>query len=114
MAKDPCKLKDYLICMRQIPALSPDELNSAVSQNAQGDLRARRLLEERFLPYVLAWVMPYRGCGLELLPLIEIGNRALLRALRQMKPGPGPDPVDTLENCVVAEVEAAVLRTASR
>jgi len=79
-----------------------------VLARAQGDEWARRLLEERFLPLVLRWVQPYRGRGLELEALIELGNRALLRALRQLKPGHYVDAEDFLETCVIHEVESVV------
>ena len=106
----PKKTKDYLNCMQQIPALSQADLSMALKARAQGDEWARRLLEERYLPMVVAWVLPYRGHGLEFMDLIELGNRALLRGLRLLKAeGQVVDATDYLENCVVAEVEAVVL-----
>lgn len=48
------------------------------------------------------------GPGVELEPLIEAGNRALLRGLRQLKPGFTVDATDYLESCVVEEIEALV------
>jgi len=102
------KIKDYLTCMRQIPELSEADLRLALQARAKGDSWARRLLEERFLPKVVAWVQPYRGRGLEHIQLIEIGNRALMRGLRQLKPGLAVDATDYLENCVVEDVEKIV------
>jgi hypothetical protein len=109
MKSVPQKTKDYLNCMLQIPPLSDDDLRTALLARMSGDEWARRLLEERFLPKVIAWVLPYRNPGFELMDLIEIGNRALLRGLRQLKPGLAVDATDYLENCVVAGVEEAVL-----
>jgi len=109
MNRPPKRTKDYLSCMQQIPPLSEDELDMALKARSGGDEWARRLLEERFLPKVIPWVLPYRGHGLELMDLIEIGNRALLRGLRQLKPGLVVDATDFLENCVVEDVEAIVL-----
>jgi hypothetical protein len=109
------KIKDYLLCMQQIPPLGEEDLRMAVQARARGDAWAGRLLEERFLPQVVAWVQPYRGQGLELADLISQGNRALLRALRQLRPGHSAGAVDFLESCVAAEVEAVVLaRSQSR
>lgn len=102
------KIKDYLLCMQQIPALSDGDLKQALLDRARGDEWARRLLEERYLPRVLGWILPYRGHGLEFSDLIEVGNRALLRGLRQLKPGNFVDATDSLEQCVIEEVEAAV------
>src|SRR5688572_27590229 len=102
------KIKDYLCCMQHIPPLSEADLRLAVEARAQGDAWAQRLLEERFLPMVIAWVQPYRGRSLEFMQLIELGNRALLRAIRQLRPGLAVDSADYLEKCVVDEVEAVV------
>jgi DNA-directed RNA polymerase sigma subunit (sigma70/sigma32) len=102
------RIKDYLACMRQIPELSEADLKEAVESRSNGDEWARRLLEERFLPKVIPWVLPYRGRGIEFEPLIEAGNRALLRGLRVLKPGLVVDATDFLERCVVDEVEALV------
>jgi DNA-directed RNA polymerase sigma subunit (sigma70/sigma32) len=109
MNSSKLKIKDYLLCMQQIPPLAEEDLRMAVLARAAGDAWAGRLLEERFLPQVVAWVQPYRGRGLELVDLISLGNRALLRALRQLKPGHCAGAVDFLEACVSAEVEAVVL-----
>lgn len=109
MNRAPQAAKDYLSCMLQIPPLSEADLALALLSRAQGDEWARRLLEERFLPKVVSWVLPYRRPGHELMDLIEIGNRALLRGLRHLKPGLVVDATDYLENCVVEDVEAVVL-----
>jgi hypothetical protein len=103
------RIKEYLNCMLQIPALSEAETELAVAAMATGDVWAHRLLEERFLPQVIRWVLPYRGLGPEFEALIEAGNRALLKGLRQLKPGLAVDTADFLEACVVQDVEAMVL-----
>jgi DNA-directed RNA polymerase sigma subunit (sigma70/sigma32) len=94
--------------MMQIPELGPQELDEAIHAMAKGDAWAARLVEERFLPKVVRWVLPYRGKGLELGELIEIGNRALLKGLRQWKAEAVVDATDYLENCVAQDVEAAL------
>jgi DNA-directed RNA polymerase sigma subunit (sigma70/sigma32) len=101
-------LPNYLNCMLHIPSLSPEDLEMAVQARACGDAWAARLLEERFLPKVVRWVHPYRGRGLEFQNLIELGNRALIKGLRQLKPGVCVDAEDFLESCVVREVESIV------
>jgi DNA-directed RNA polymerase sigma subunit (sigma70/sigma32) len=101
-------LPTYLNCMLHIPALSPQDLETAVRARACGDEWAKRLLEERFLPKVVRWVHPYRGRGLEFQALIELGNRALMKGLRQLKTGVCVDAEDFLESCVVREVESVI------
>lgn len=104
------QLKYYLLCMEQIPPLSGEDLQAALHARAKGDEWARRLLEERFLPLALRWVQPYRGQGLSFEALIQAGNRALLRGLRQLKPGM-PDAEDYLERCVAFEIESLIFAT---
>jgi hypothetical protein len=103
------RLKDYLNCMSQIPPLSEEDLRDALDARAHGDEWAMRLLEERFLPKVVGWVAPYRGRGIELEGLIEIGNRSLLRGIRQLRPEICIDAEDFLEATVIRELEAVVL-----
>lgn len=104
----PFNLKEYLLCMQQIPRLSEEDLELTLEARADGYEWARRLLEERYLPLVIGWVLPYRGRGLELESLIELGNRALLRGLRQLKPGM-PDATEFLEQNVASDIEARLL-----
>ena len=105
---EPFRLKDYLACMLHIPTLSKEDLDRVVLARSQGDEWAKRLLEERFLPKVIHWAQPYRGRGLGFEKLIQAGNRALLRGLRQLKPGHFVDAEDFLETSVVKEIEDLV------
>lgn len=104
---DPFKLKDYLACMLEIPPLDEVDLKRTVEARALGDAWAHRLLEERFLPRVVQWVQPYRGKGVAFHRLIEVGNRALLKGLRQLSPST-IDASDHLEGVVIQEVEDLV------
>ena len=103
----PFNLKEYLLCMLEIPPLGADDLEIALEARADGCDWARRLLQERYLPHVVGWVMPYRSPSLGLETLIKLGNRALLKGLRQLKPGV-LDATDFLEQCVVSGVEASL------
>lgn len=102
------KLKDYLLCVHRIDPLQGSELARALKGVAKGEERSRRLLEERFLRHVVAWVQPYRAQGLPFLGLIESGNRALLKAIRNWKSEVGPFE-DFAERMVSEEVEARLL-----
>lgn len=76
-------LKDYLRCVASLDPLGPEELQRQAMAMLQGDPFARRVLEERCLPRVVAWLVPYRGASdMPFLKLLGIGNRALLRAAR--------------------------------
>ena len=77
------RLKDYLICVARIAPLQRVELEDALRACAAGQLTARRLLEERHLPHVVAWSLPYRISDVPYLRLIEAGNRALLKAIKR-------------------------------
>ena len=107
--KDNTRLKDYLSCVSRIAPLSEADLRLAVSARHGGDERAGRLLEERFLPAVVRWVLPYRGRGMELEDLIQLGNRGLLRGLKRLRPETEAAAEDILECCVIEEVESIVL-----
>ena len=106
------KLKDYLLCVSRIDFLTHVELTVALEKAATGDEKARRLLEERHLRHVVAWVQPYRSQGLHFLDLIESGNRALLRAIRGWKPDLGAfDDFAEREVCHEVETRLNTLRT---
>jgi DNA-directed RNA polymerase sigma subunit (sigma70/sigma32) len=77
------RLKDYLLCVARIAPLEPVELEAALHACAAGQATARRLLEERHLPHVVAWSLPYRISDAPFLRLIEAGNRALLRTVKR-------------------------------
>jgi DNA-directed RNA polymerase sigma subunit (sigma70/sigma32) len=59
------------------------ELEAALQACIAGQPTARRLLEERHLPHVVAWALPYRMSDTPFLRLIEAGNRALLRTVKR-------------------------------
>jgi DNA-directed RNA polymerase sigma subunit (sigma70/sigma32) len=102
------KFKDYLACMLQIGELGEEEIKMLVEALSLGDEQARRCLEEQFLPRVLRWVSPYRGLGLSFECLVETGNRAMMRGLRQLRGNKVIDASDFLERCVVDEVESGL------
>ncbi len=83
MENENFQLKDYLRCVASLDPLSPQELQSQALAMSQGDPFARRVLEERCLLRVVAWLVPYRGASdMPFLKLLGVGNRALLRAAR--------------------------------
>ena len=96
------RLKDYLLCVSKIAPLQRVELEEALQACAAGQLTARRLLEERHLPHVVAWTVPYRMNDLPFLRLIEAGNRALLKSIKRWN-DPAMDTstfLDSLQNSV--------------
>jgi DNA-directed RNA polymerase sigma subunit (sigma70/sigma32) len=103
------RLKDYLVCVAGLDALTPGELKQAYMAWQEGDEAQRRLIEERYLPRVIAWVLPYRGAGLRFKALIQAGNYALLRALRQPPVASWQDLDEHLHQEVEAAVEALIL-----
>lgn len=103
------RLKDYLLCVQRLAPLDEVELALAWEGWARGEERARRLIEERFLGRVVAWVLPYRGNGLSLLGLIETGNRALLKALRHQPVCPPEGLEEHLRLAVEEEVEGVIM-----
>jgi hypothetical protein len=105
---EPFLLKDYLSCMLKIRSLEKDELENCVEHFVEGEERFGRMLEERCLPQVISWVLPYRGLGVSFQGLIELGNRGLVKGIRGFKGGREVDMVDCMERAVVAEVEGAV------
>jgi DNA-directed RNA polymerase sigma subunit (sigma70/sigma32) len=76
------RLKDYLLCVARIAPLQTVELEAALHACAVGQPTARRLLEERHLPHVVAWALPYRVNNAPFLRLIEAGNRALIKTIK--------------------------------
>jgi len=102
-------LKDYLICVAGLDALTPQELEQAYAGWQDGDDKSRRLIEERFLPRVVAWVLPYRGAGLRFRSLIQAGNYALLRSLRHPPVTHWADLEEHLRLEVESAVEALIL-----
>jgi DNA-directed RNA polymerase sigma subunit (sigma70/sigma32) len=103
------RLKDYLVCVSGLDALTPGELQQAYTAWQQGEDAQRRVIEERYLPRVIAWVLPYRGAGLRFKALIQAGNYALLRSLRQPPVASWQDLDDHLHQEVEAAVEALIL-----
>jgi DNA-directed RNA polymerase sigma subunit (sigma70/sigma32) len=103
------RLKDYLICVAGLEALTPAELEQAFGAWQAGDERSRRLIEERSLARVVGWVLPYRGSGPRFRALIQAGNYGLLRALRQPPVARWQDLEEHLRQEVEAAVEALIL-----
>lgn len=104
-------LKDYLICLAGLAALTPAELEAAYGAWQRGDEPARRLIEERYLPRVVAWSLPYRGAGIRFKALIQAGNYALLRALRRPPVAAWQDLEEHLRQEVETAVEGLLLVT---
>ncbi|HXC65283.1 MAG TPA: hypothetical protein VNZ67_13055 [bacterium] len=99
------RLKDYLICVAALRPLETWELDQAWAAWLQGDAKARRLIEERHLHSVVAWVQPYRACGVSFGRLLECGNRALLKALRHPPVERSADLAEYLRQAVEQAVE---------
>jgi hypothetical protein len=81
------------------------ELEAALRACAAGQPTARRLLEERHLPHVVAWSLPYRMTDVPFLRLIEAGNRALLKTVKRWN-DPALDAGAFLD-CLQSSVEQA-------
>lgn len=97
------KLKDYLLCVSRMPDLERYELEEALTAASNGQLSAKRLLEERHLRFVVACCLPYRPQPVPFLRLIEAGNRALLKLSRGWN---GHDP-EAFRDALQAAVEQA-------
>jgi DNA-directed RNA polymerase sigma subunit (sigma70/sigma32) len=106
---NPSRLKHYLLCVQRLEPLDVGETRAALLAWQDGDERGRRLLEERHLRRVVAWVQPYRGQGMGLAELIETGNRALLRSLRRVPALRAVELEDHLRTAVEESVEALLL-----
>lgn len=102
-------LKEYLNCMLRIPPLDDGALRAALRLRAHGEAWPGGKLEEGLLPLVVRWVNPYRCTGVDLLELIEVGNRAALKALRDLKPAEWDDAMLCVEWRVTDAVENYVL-----
>lgn len=94
------RLKDYLLCVARVAPLASSDLDEALKACAAGQSTARRLLEERHLPHVVAWTLPYRSMDVPYLKLIEAGNRALLKAIKRWQGGPAAAFLDSLQSDV--------------
>lgn len=94
------RLKDYLLCVARVAPLPASDLEDALKACAAGQSTARRLLEERHLPHVVAWTLPYRSTDLPYLKLIEAGNRALLKAIKRWPGGNSSAFLDGLQSDV--------------
>jgi DNA-directed RNA polymerase sigma subunit (sigma70/sigma32) len=102
MEKD-FRLKDYLLCVSRVTPLQRVELEETLQACQAGQVTARRLLEERHLPHVIAWSLPYRSNRMAFLKLIEAGNRALLRTIKRWQ---GTDPL-AFNEALQSAVESA-------
>jgi hypothetical protein len=94
------RLKDYLLSVARVAPLQRVELEEALKASAVGQATARRLLEERHLPHVVAWTLPYRSADISYLRLIETGNRALLKLIKRWQGIQADDFLDSLQACV--------------
>lgn len=94
------RLKDYLLCVARMAPLPALDLEDALQACAAGQVTARRLLEERHLPHVVAWTLPYRSSDVPYLQLIEAGNRALLKTIKRWSGGPSSAFLDALQSDV--------------
>ncbi len=98
------QIKDYLLCVSRIEALSIDDEARAILGLMEGDAKSRRLLEERYLPRVLGWAQAQRGQGVSFEGLIEAGNRALIKGLRSWQGDTEEELGDWLERLVHEEM----------
>lgn len=105
----PSRLKEYLLCVQRLDPLAAEDMERAFRDWMRGDERARRLLEERHLGLVIAWVQPYRGNGVGFMELIETGNRALLRALKRQTGLSAVNLEDHLRTAVEVSVESVLM-----
>ncbi len=94
------RLKDYLKVVQNIQGLSQTEEGEYVRRLKAGDEVSKRALIEAFLPMVVKWVAPLRGGHLTFASMIEAGNIAMIRALK--------DYAAQAEGSLAAFLEAAV------
>jgi DNA-directed RNA polymerase sigma subunit (sigma70/sigma32) len=94
------RLKDYLLCVARVAPLQRVELEETLQACLAGQATAKRLLEERHLPHVVAWTLPYRASDVPYLRLIEAGNRALLKAIKRCNSADASAFLDSLQSSV--------------
>ena len=107
------RLKDYLLCVARMAPLPALDFEDALNACAAGQITARRLLEERHLAHVVAWTLPYRSTDIPYLKLIEAGNRALLKSIKQWSGGTGSAFLDRLQ-CEVEQACEELLKASPR
>lgn len=78
-------LKDYLVLMSSLEAVTPQEQSRLLSSYMGGEEGALRQLIEAFLPKVVVWVAPRRGGGYSFQELIAIGNCAVIETLKDWR-----------------------------
>jgi RNA polymerase primary sigma factor len=80
-ADDPVRL--YLSEIGRVPLLTRDEEVALARQAAAGDPEARRRLIEANLRLVVSVAKKYTGRGMDLMDLVQEGNRGLMRAVEK-------------------------------
>ena len=76
-------IRMYLNEINRIPLLTPDEEQELARQIAEGDLEAKKKMEEANLRLVVSIAKKYVGHGLQLMDLIQEGNIGLMRAVEK-------------------------------
>ncbi len=76
-------IRMYLNEINRIPLLTPDEEQELARQIAEGDLEAKKKMEEANLRLVVSIAKKYVGHGLQLMDLIQEGNLGLIKAVEK-------------------------------
>ena len=76
-------IRMYLIEINRIPLLTPEEEQELAKRIADGDLEAKKIMEESNLRLVVSIAKKYVGHGLQLMDLIQEGNIGLMRAVEK-------------------------------
>lgn len=76
-------IRMYLNEINRIPLLTPEEEQDLAKKIAQGDLDAKKKMEEANLRLVVSIAKKYVGHGLQLMDLIQEGNIGLMRAVEK-------------------------------
>jgi RNA polymerase primary sigma factor len=79
----------YLQEVRRERPFSPEEEMHLANRYRRGDMTAREKLVRANLRLVVAIAWHYLGRGLEMMDLVEAGNRGLLKAIDSFKPSKG-------------------------
>ena len=76
-------IRMYLNEINRIPLLTPEEEQELAKRIADGDLEAKKIMEESNLRLVVSIAKKYVGHGLQLMDLIQEGNIGLMRAVEK-------------------------------
>ena len=76
-------IRMYLNEINRIPLLTPEEEQELAKRIADGDLEAKKKMEEANLRLVVSIAKKYVGHGLQLMDLIQEGNIGLMRAVEK-------------------------------